>query len=212
VILEEESQFNLFEDQKVGGKASLLNASTFQCLNTSDLNSIYLDHGGEVIDRYIDVKMMGMNSSSKITGLFSSTNGQNFNFDTQQNHYSAYTNSDLLFKGVIGKKASSSWKGNIFVSEDSVGTNGYQANRNLLIDPSAKVDSTPGLEILTDDVRCSHGVTMGNIDKDQMFYLQSRGIEKKEAERMIIDGYFRSTLKRIPDMQLRNYIQNSIEI
>jgi Fe-S cluster assembly protein SufD len=212
VILEEKSQLNIIQDQKIGRKVSLLYASKFHCLKNSSLNCFYLDQGSAVTDRYIDVEMKGMDSSAIITGLYSSTNGQNFYYDTQQNHCSIHANSDLLFKGVIGKKAYSSWKGNIFVSEDSLGTNGYQANRNLLVDPTARAESTPGLEILTDDVRCSHGVTMGNIDKNQMFYLQSRGIEKKEAERMIIEGYFRSTLQRIPDFQLRNYIQNSIEI
>ena len=175
------------------------------------MNNLILDQGSAVTDRILDADLIGEGGSVIITGLYDSRNGQRFYYDTQQNHFASHTKSDLLFKGVLGKYAFSSWKGNILVSKNTIGTNGYQSNKNLIIDPSAKAESMPGLEILTDDVRCSHGVTMSNIDKEQMFYLQSRGINQKDAKKIIIEGFLSSAVKRIADKRTQEFILNSIE-
>jgi len=120
--------------------------------------------------------------------------------------------SDLLFKGVIGKNAFTFWKGNIIVEPKTFGANGYQANKNLIIDESAKVESIPGLEIITNDVRCSHGVTIGNIDRNHMFYLQSRGINKEEAEKLIIDGFLSSAKNRIRNQDFLKLVSTYFSI
>jgi Fe-S cluster assembly protein SufD len=155
--------------------------------------------------------LIGEGGSANITGVYNPKNGQRFYYDTQQNHNASYTESDLLYKGVLGKKAYSSWKGNILISQNTRGTNGYQSNDNLMIDPFSEAESIPGLEIMTDDVRCSHGVTMSNIDKNQMFYLQSRGINKEDAEKLIVDGFLSSAVKRMADKDFEKFILTSFE-
>jgi Fe-S cluster assembly protein SufD len=90
-------------------------------------------------------------------------------------------------------------------------TDGYQANRNLVLSRKARADSIPGLEILADDVRCTHGATVGKIDSNQVFYLRTRGIPERLAERMIVEGFFDPIMQRIPFEGVRNRFQKAIE-
>ncbi len=108
-------------------------------------------------------------------------------------------------------KSRSVWQGMIYVAEGAQQTDGYQANRNLVLDPDARADSIPGLEILADDVRCTHGATVGKIDPELVFYLRTRGIPTKEAERMVVDGFFDPIMQRIPYEGVRNRFQESIK-
>jgi Fe-S cluster assembly protein SufD len=209
VILMENSTLNILEDQRYSKRSGLFIFERILQAKNSVVNAYLYDQGGAVLDRFLGIEMEGEGSEAKITALYIPVNSQRYIFDTLQNHCSSYSTSDLLFKGVLGKGAFSKWKGNIYVAKDTFGANGYQANNILLMDESAKAESIPGLEILTDDVRCSHGVTMGNIDKDQMFYLQSRGINKKDAENLIVDGFFLSAAKRIDDKDFGKYFQNT---
>jgi len=211
LFLAENSNLTVFQNQNIGIKTALFITEHIYKNRGANLNNLILDQGSAVTDRILDADLIGEGGSVIITGLYESRNGQRFFYDTQQNHFASHTKSDLLFKGVLGKNAFSFWKGNILVSKNTIGTNGYQSNKNLIIDPSAKAESIPGLEILTDDVRCSHGVTMGNIDKEQMFYLQSRGINQEDAEKIIIEGFLSSAVKRIADKRIQEFILNSIE-
>jgi Fe-S cluster assembly protein SufD len=99
----------------------------------------------------------------------------------------------------------------IYVAENASKTDGYQANRNLVLSEKARADSIPGLEILTDDVRCTHGATVGKLDAEQIFYLESRGIPRKEAEKLIVEGFFDPIMQRIPFDGVRKRFQNAIE-
>ena len=202
---------SILQKQKVGKETALFITEHLLENKDATLINFILDRGGALTDRFLSAELIGEGGSANITALYDPKNGQRFYYDTQQNHIASYTTSDLLFKGVLGKSAFVSWKGNILVSKDTKGTNGYQSNNSLLIDTSAKSESIPGLEILTDDVRCSHGVTMGNIDKNQMFYLQSRGINQEDAEKLIVDGFLSSSVKRMADKGYEEFIQNSFE-
>ena len=174
------------------------------------LNSFILDSGSGLVDRTVSVDLIGRGSSADVTGVYTPSQEQAYFYDTAQNHLASDTTSDLLFKGVIGETGYAWWKGNILVEAGTTGANGYQANNNLMMDDTAKVESIPGLEIKTDDVRCSHGVTMGNVDKDQLFYLRSRGIGLEQAERLIVDGFLTDTLKRVSKEEFKNQISEKI--
>ncbi|MBM3121692.1 MAG: Fe-S cluster assembly protein SufD, partial [Chloroflexi bacterium] len=90
-------------------------------------------------------------------------------------------------------------------------TDGYQANRNLLLSTQARADSIPGLEILADDVRCTHGATVGQLEEEPIYYLMSRGLPRKEAERIVIDGFFSPIMERIPYEGVRARFLRMIE-
>jgi Fe-S cluster assembly protein SufD len=99
----------------------------------------------------------------------------------------------------------------IYVAPGAQKTDGYQANRNLILSEKARADSIPGLEICADDVRCTHGATVGKIDPDEVFYLLSRGIPYQEAERLIVEGFFEPVMQRIPFEGVRDRLHAAIE-
>jgi Fe-S cluster assembly protein SufD len=145
-----------------------------------------------------------------MSGFYFTDGVQHLDHDTQQNHLAAHTTSDLLFKGALREKSRSVWQGMIYVAPGAQRTDGYQANRNLVLSPNARADSIPGLEILADDVRCTHGATVGKIDADQVFYLRSRGIPYRDAERLIVEGFFDPIMQRIPFEGVRSRFQDAI--
>jgi Fe-S cluster assembly protein SufD len=145
-----------------------------------------------------------------MSGFYFADHDQHLDHDTQQNHLAAHTTSDLLFKGALLENSRSVWQGMIYVAPGAQKTDGYQANRNLLLSKAARADSIPGLEILADDVRCTHGATVGKIDQDLVFYLVSRGIPRLEAERLIVEGFFDPIMQRIPFEGVREWFQNAI--
>jgi Fe-S cluster assembly protein SufD len=104
----------------------------------------------------------------------------------------------LLYKGALIEQSRSVWQGMIYVGPGAQKTDGYQANRNLVLSKQARADSIPGLEILADDVRCTHGATVSQLEEEPIYYLMTRGLPRPEAERMVIDGFFAPIMDRIP--------------
>lgn len=166
--------------------------------------------GSHLTKNFSDLDLVGQGSTGKMSG-FNFTDGvQHLDHDTQQNHMAPNTTSDLLFKGALLGESRSVWQGMIYVAPGAMKTDGYQANRNLVLSRRARADSIPGLEILADDVRCTHGATVGKIDQEEIFYLQSRGIPKHEAERLVVEGFFDPIMQRIPFEGVRRRFQQAI--
>jgi Fe-S cluster assembly protein SufD len=205
VFAEDSSKVDLIENQKTHLKAQLFPHQQFFLKDNASLNYLVIEQGGEVVKRKLSVQLEGKEAAAVLTGLYTLSGKQKFIFDTQQNHLASKTMSNLLFKGVLGGGSYSLWKGNVFVAKDTQGVDGYQMNNNLLLDSSAQAESIPGLEIFADDVRCSHGVTISDIDSDQLFYLKSRGIDEIAGKKLIVDGYSRGALQRVRSKELRDY-------
>lgn len=167
--------------------------------------------GSKITKNYSNLSMVGKGASGKMSGFYFTDNSQHLDHDTQQNHLAPSTTSDLLFKGALLDNSRSVWQGMIYVAPDAAKTDGYQANRNLVLSKSARADSIPGLEILTDDVRCTHGATVGKIDEEQVFYLLSRGMQREDAERLIVEGFFDPIMQRIPFEGVRQRFQSAIK-
>jgi len=158
-------------------------------------------HGGmgtRLTKNFSDIDLVEPGASARMSGFYITNGDQHLDHDTQQNHLAENTTSDLLFKGALLDESRSVWQGMIYVAPGAIGTDGYQANRNLILSKEARADSIPGLEILADDVRCTHGATVGKINEDELFYLFSRGIPKKEAEQLLVTGFFAPIMDRIP--------------
>ena len=119
-------------------------------------------------------------------------------FRTLQDHAAPKTRSNLLFKGAVQGHAQSVYTGLIKVRKDARGTDAFQTNRNLKLSEHAWAESVPNLEIETNDVRCSHASTVGPIDEEQRFYLESRGVPPGLAERLIVLGFFDEVFDRLP--------------
>ena len=169
-----------------------------------NLDWIFGAIGSHVTKNFSDLDLTGEGAVGRMSGFYFTENDQHLDHDTQQNHLAPHTTSDLLFKGALKDRSRSVWQGMIYVAPGAQKTDGYQANRNLVLSPKARADSIPGLEILADDVRCTHGATVGKIDADQVFYLQSRGMPYADAERLIVEGFFDPLMQKIPLEAIRD--------
>ncbi len=155
--------------------------------------------------------LAGEGATSRVTGAYFADGTQHLDYDTFQEHIAPNTTSDFAFKGALRDRARTVWRGMIRVEQEAQKTNAYQENRNLLLSREAHADSIPGLEILANDVRCTHGATLGQVDRDQLFYLMSRGLARSEAERLIVRGFFQDVLDRIDLEPVREALAQALE-
>lgn len=160
----------------------------------------------------LDVRLEGENSSAVVYGLYFPVKDQLMHIETRQDHLVPRTYSNLHYKGALADQASASWEGMIYVDPKAEKTDGYQKNENLMLSDEAEVFAKPGLEIITDDVKCSHGTTITNIDDDQIFYLTSRGIPEREAEKLVIRGFFDTILNLVTYAPIRGKLQDKIDL
>ncbi|MCP4138817.1 MAG: Fe-S cluster assembly protein SufD [Chloroflexi bacterium] len=177
----------------------------------ANLDWIFGAVGSRLTKNFSDLDLAGVGSSGRMSGFYFADGEQHLDHDTQQNHLVPNTSSDLLFKGALKENSRSVWQGMVFVAPGAQKTDGYQANRNLILSDTARADSIPGLEISADDVRCSHGTTIGKIDPEPLFYLLSRGIPQEDAERLVVEGFFDPIMQRIPFEGVRNRFQEAIK-
>jgi Fe-S cluster assembly protein SufD len=153
----------------------------------------------------------GPGATSRVTGAYFADGDQHLDYDTFQEHIAPNTESDFAFKGALREEARAVWRGMIRVEPDAQKTNAYQENRNLLLSEKAHADSIPGLEIMANDVRCTHGATLGRVDREQLFYLMARGLSRSEAERLIVRGFFQDILDRIDLEPVREALGAALE-
>ena len=155
--------------------------------------------------------LAGPGATSRVTGAYFADGTQHLDYDTFQEHIAPHTTSDFAFKGALRDDSSAVWRGMIRVEKDAQKTNAYQENRSLLLSKTAHADSIPGLEILANDVRCTHGATLGQVDREQLFYLMARGLPGSEAERLIVRGFFQDVLDRIELVPVREALGAALE-
>jgi Fe-S cluster assembly protein SufD len=154
--------------------------------------------------------MQGENSLAEMLGIFFGDEDQFFDHHTWQMHESPYATSDLEFKGALKGNSRSIYSGLIKVEEGAQRTDAFQQNRNLILSRGARADSIPNLEIKANDVRCTHGATVSQVEDEHMFYLQARGIPRSEAQKLIVEGFFRPVIDRIPVEEIQDFLQGAI--
>ena len=167
--------------------------------------------GGTRAKSRMESYLAGQGAQVKVTGAYYLTGREHIDFDTTQEHAAPDTFSDLAFKGVLDDRARAVWRGVIRVDKGAQKTDAYQENRNLLLSSDAQATPIPGLEIEANDVRCTHGATVGQVDRGQMFYLMARGLTHAEAERLIVRGFFEDVLERIGSQEVRDRVTDAIE-
>ncbi len=175
-----------------------------------NLDWIFGAIGSRLTKNFSELDLAGEGAQGRMSGFYFTDGNQHLDHDTQQNHLAPHTTSDLLFKGALKGKSRSVWQGMIYVAPGAQKTDGYQANRNLVLSEGARADSIPGLEILADDVRCTHGATVGKLEAEPLFYLKSRGIPQNEAEKIVVEGFFDPIFQRIPFEGVRERFQQYI--
>lgn len=165
-----------------------------------DANLVWLAGmlGSAVTKAFLDARLEGNGANVRMLGFFFGDREQHFDQHTFQNHLLPHGTSDLLYKGALKDKAYSAFRGLIRVNPGAQRSDAYQQNRNLLLSAHAHADSIPELEIEANDVRCTHGATVGPLEEEAVFYLMARGIPRPEAERLITEGFFDELLAKIP--------------
>lgn len=156
------------------------------------------------------VALTGEDAEAQVNGVMFTQGKQHLCYNTHQHHKAAYCRSDLLYKSALQDKSRTVWRGMIKVDEGAQRTDAYQRNDNLMLSRDARADSIPGLEIEADDVRCTHGSTSGRVDDQQLFYAMTRGYTRKEAVRMIVEGFFQQVFDRITIESVREALGEAI--
>lgn len=176
----------------------------------ASLRSFTAALGGEYARLRTDSRLAGQGGSSQLMAAFFGAGDQMHDFRTLQDHDAPRTTSDLLFKGAVRDRARSVYSGLIRIRKGAHGSNAFQTNRNLVLSEGAHADSVPNLEIEENDVRCSHASTVGPIDEEQRYYLESRGVPPGAADRLIVAGFFGDILDRAPAPALRAHILRAV--
>jgi len=206
----DEASLRFVELQSWGRQVWNFSHERIQVGRGGNLDWIFGAIGSRLTKNFSELDLAGEGATGCMSGFYFTDGDQHLDHDTQQNHLAPHTTSDLLFKGALKGHSRSVWQGMIYVAPAAQKTDGYQANRNLVLSPDARADSIPGLEILADDVRCSHGATVGKLEEEPLFYLKSRGIPDREAERLLVEGFFDPIMQRIPYEGVRTRFQQAI--
>jgi len=154
--------------------------------------------GGDYVRARTEARLSGQGASTKQVALYFAGGTQMHDFRTIQDHDAPNTNSDLLFKGAVQDHAASVYTGLIKIRKHANGTTAFQTNRNLTLSEGAWAESVPNLDIETNEVKCSHASTIGPIDDEQRFYLESRGVRPEVAERLVVLGFFEEVISQLP--------------
>lgn len=154
--------------------------------------------------------LVGPHAWAQVNGVMFTEGRQHLSYHTLQHHEQPHCKSDLLYKGALQDDSRLVWRGMIRVDREAQKTDAYQRDDNLMLSDGSRADSIPGLEILADDVRCTHGATAGRVDESQIFYARSRGFTRKEAIRMIVAGFFQQVFDRIEIESVREALGEAI--
>jgi Fe-S cluster assembly protein SufD len=159
----------------------------------------------------METRLTGPGAEAKVTGAYAPHARQHIDFDTTQEHAAPNTTSDLAFRGILAGRSTAVWKGNIIVDPGAQKTDAFQECRNLLLSKRAHADAIPGLEILANDVRCTHAAAVAQIDREQLFYLRSHGLPAAEATRLVIEGFLQELVERFDEGPFHDAVSAALE-
>jgi Fe-S cluster assembly protein SufD len=210
IVLAEDAAIEHITVQEEYPTASQLAVRHLQLAKYSRYSGQAISLGGALARTDIGVVLAGEGSEASLDGLYLGDGEQQTDFHLTVRHASPHCSSHQLYKGILGGRAKAVFNGRIIVDQDAQKTDAKQSNRNLLISDNALVNSNPQLEILADDVRCTHGSTIGRLDDEAIFYLRSRGIDEGAAERILTLAFADEILDRIPLADLRDRLEKVV--
>lgn len=210
IITREAAEVRYIQLQNWGRNAWNLVTQRAMVAQDAVVNTLNVALGSKLSKSLIASNLVGPGSQAEMLGLYFADETQHLDFQTRQLHASPYGTSDLLYKGAIKDRARTVFSGIIDVYPHAQRTDAYQANRNLVLSRTARADTMPKLEIGANDVRCTHGATVGQIEEEYLFYLMSRGITRTEAVKLIVDGFFDEVIERVPVPEVQETVRAAI--
>lgn len=211
IFLEQNSKINFNVFQGEGDDAMQINHTRINQKRYSNFSSHFITLCGSLIRNDLKIKHQEENCETYLSGFYLPDREQHFDNLVFVHHASPNCESNQLYRGVIDNKATAVFSGKVLVDKDAQKTNAEQNNNNILLTPYAKVHSKPQLEIHADDVKCSHGSTTGQLDKEALFYLQSRGIGFKEAQILLLNAFASAVIDKIQIPEFKRFVKFLIE-
>jgi Fe-S cluster assembly protein SufD len=197
--------------QDLNEKSWIFGAQRAEVARDGSLDWVVVGFGGANGRVRTETLLAGEGAQGKVTGAYAPHGRQHIDFDTTQEHGAPNTTSDLAFRGILADRSQAVWRGMIKVDPGAQQTDAFQECRNLLLSKRAHADAIPGLEILANDVRCTHAAAIAQIDKEQLFYLRSRGFGEPIAQRLVIEGFMQELVERFEEGPIRTAMSGALE-
>lgn len=210
LIVEEDARLEYYKIQNDGAHASQVSTTHVRQTGKSFAHTVTISFNGNLVRNNLNIVMEAPHCESHLYGLYLLKGHSHIDNHTLVDNVQPNCYSNELYKGVLDEHATGVFNGKIFVRQDAQKTNAYQSNKNILLSDTANINTKPQLEIFADDVKCSHGCTIGSIDTEAMFYLKSRGITEKNARSLLMHAFAEDVLENIKLPAIRSYVDQLI--
>src|SRR3954469_15349048 len=211
LVVGQNARLRFVDAQDVSEKSWVFGAQRATVARDGSLDWITLGFGSANGKVFQETQLAGPGAHGTVTGAYASRGRQHLDFDTLQEHAAPDTTSDLAFRGILADRSSAVWRGMIKVDPGAQRTDAFQESRNLLLSKRAHADAIPGLEILANDVRCTHAAAVAQIDREQLFYLRAHGLEQADAQRLVIEGFLQALVERFEEGPVREAVGAALE-
>lgn len=210
IVVEQDAVVNFYKIQNEGSHASQVSTTHFRQIGKALCNATTISLSGNIVRNNLNMVMEADHGESHMYGLYLLDGHTHVDNHTIVDNVKPNCFSNELYKGVMDGESTGVFNGKIFVRQDAQKTNAYQSNKNVLLSDSASVNTKPQLEIFADDVKCSHGCTVGKLDEEALFYLRARGIGEKAAKSLLLHAFAVDILDNIKTASLRDYVDQLI--
>lgn len=210
VAVEKDAVVEYYKIQNDVSQSNLLSTTHFRQIGKSYIHTVTVSLNGGIVRNNLNIVMGAERSEAHLYGLYFQSGSSHIDNHTVVDNVMPNCFSNELYKGIMNDEATGVFNGKIFVRQDAQKTNAYQSNKNILLSDNASVNTKPQLEIFADDVKCSHGCTVGQLDEEAMFYLQSRGISENTARSLLVRAFAEDILEHIKLAPIHDYIEKLI--
>lgn len=206
IVVEKDALLEYYKIQNDATHANQVNTTHIRQMGKSLVNTVTVSLDGGIIRNNLNIAMEAEHSESHFYGLYFLKGNTHVDNHTVVDNVKPHCESNELYKGIVDDKATAVFNGKIFVQKDAQKTNAFQSNKNILLSEEATINTKPQLEIFADDVKCSHGCTIGQLDEEGMFYLRSRGISERAAKSLLVHAFAIDILEHIKPEPIRRYV------
>jgi Fe-S cluster assembly protein SufD len=210
VVVEKDAIVDYYKIQNDVAQSSQVSTTHFRQLGKSVVTAVTISLNGGIVRNNLNMVMESEYSEANLFGLYFLRGNTHVDNHTIVDNRKPHLLSNELYKGIVDDNATAIFNGKIFVQQDAQKINAFQSNKNILLSDNATVNTKPQLEIYADDVKCSHGCTVGQLDEEAMFYLQSRGISEKAAKSLLVHAFAIDILEHIKPEPIRTYVDQII--
>lgn len=211
VVVEENATLNIYNIQNENENAHQHNIHEISVATNGKVNSTVITLNGGMVRNDLNVLLHGENTEIHLNGLFVTKGNNHTDNHTLVEHFAPNCFSNELYKGIIGDNAAGVFNGKIYVHHEAQKTNAYQSNKNVLLSDKASINTKPQLEIYADDVKCSHGTSTGKLNEEALFYLETRGLSKDLARKVLLQAFANEVIDTIKDEALKNYLEEKMQ-